>query len=335
MLVWAGIPSGADEPAARRAGAEYDPAANRWSLLPPLPIAARAFPTAVWVDKKLVLWGGSARDGGMLADGAAYDPATRRWRPLAASPLTGRAFAQVAWTGREAIFWGGAAAVGAKGLADGAAYDPASDRWRLLPRSPLRPRWVAATAWTGRELIIWGGYSDNAGHSETGAYNDGAAYNPATDTWRLLAPSPLSPRGHLKGVWTGGEMLVFAGSVSASGPSYRTDGAAYNPDTDSWRLLPAPERPPGAHYIRSEIWTGNEMVASSHLQEKIRWVAYDPRAASWRALPAVLPPIKNFALEALWTGSELIAWGPLYSCIYGDCGGGIIGHAGIRLRAAP
>ena len=74
------------------------------------------------------------------------------------------------------------------------------------------------------------------------------------------------------------------------------------------------------------------MLVSSHLSGKNRWVVYNPAANSWRALPAILPTITNFGYDAVWTGSELLAWGPLYSCLYGDCGGEVVGQAGIRLR---
>ena len=60
--------------------------------------------------------------------------------------------------------------------------------------------------WTGDEMLVFGGR--NAG----GDLADGAAYRPATGTWRPLsvAGSPLA-RHDATEVWTGSELLVFGG----------------------------------------------------------------------------------------------------------------------------
>lgn len=39
-------------------GAAYDPAANRWRVLEPVPLLGRAFPVAAWDGQAMLLWGG-------------------------------------------------------------------------------------------------------------------------------------------------------------------------------------------------------------------------------------------------------------------------------------
>ena len=82
--------------------------------------------------------------------------------------------------------------------------------WPSLRSPPgLRP----ASAWTARELVVWGG---QAGITY---FADGAAYDPAVDRWRPLAPAPIEGRTGL-GVWTGSELLVWGGGGGApTGPS--------------------------------------------------------------------------------------------------------------------
>ena len=60
-----------------------------------------------------------------------------------------------------------------------------------------------AVAWTGTEMIVWGGRVDNS------FYYDGAAYNPVSDTWRVLptAPGGFDARDPIM-VWTGHEAVV-------------------------------------------------------------------------------------------------------------------------------
>ena len=45
--------------------------------------------------------------------------------------------------------------------------------------------------WTGRRMIVWGGYE--VAVEGTGAlpvFDDGAAYDPATNAWASLPPAP-------------------------------------------------------------------------------------------------------------------------------------------------
>jgi len=171
-------------------------------------------------------------------------------------PLSERTSPPSVWTGTELIVWGD----GIYGVADdGAAFDLASGTWRTISEAPLSPRSESAVTWTGTEMIVWGGRLDNT------FYYDGAAYNPATDAWRLL------PRGAFFGkdpsmVWTGVEAVVFGvGGDSETGGEYII-GAAYDPVADSWRDLAA--APVSVGIFSGEWWTGDSIVIAE--------VGYDP-----------------------------------------------------------
>jgi hypothetical protein len=135
------------------------------------------------------------------------------------------------WTGSRLVIWGGEAAT--QGRWDGGAYDPQSDSWEPINVGGGRPTaaWptAAATVWTGRELIYWGGVDFRGPRL---FLDDGAAYEPATGTWRALPPSPLEARGEHAVVWTGSEMLVFGGHTlpnSSNPEGLVNDGARYIP----------------------------------------------------------------------------------------------------------
>ena len=82
VLLWGGgrYPSDAEAPPTdvpgEPAGMAYDPAADRWSPLPPAPIAPRARTRGVWTGAEFLIWGGEAADEVRVqhADGAAWTP---------------------------------------------------------------------------------------------------------------------------------------------------------------------------------------------------------------------------------------------------------------------
>lgn len=225
----------------------------------------------MWTGRELVYWGGESEYGDEVhGDGAAFDPATGTWRILAPGPLSPRSGAAGVWTGEEVLIWGG----GPDAVGDGAAYNPEEDEWRTLPDSPLTPRIPVGAVWTGREMIVWGSVSRSARRV------DGAAYDPALDRWRELPPAPFA-LNEAQAVWTRDEVIVFGALLDGNNWS-ETDharGAAFNPMTDEWRVLPPYPLSPQAS---TAVWTGDEVVVWDY---ELRAAAYDPTLDEWRSLP--------------------------------------------------
>ena len=99
-----------------------------------------------------------------------------------------------------------------------------------LDIGPLTPRGGHSVIWTGSEMIVWGGEADEDAST---VFADGAAYDPSTETWRVLSTAPLSGRRYHQAAWTGDTMLIVGGVG-------KDDGAAYNPATDSWQMIAPP-----------------------------------------------------------------------------------------------
>jgi hypothetical protein len=188
-------------------GRAYDPATDTWreTATPPGFVNARS-PWA-WTGTELYVWPWDGGGSTMRVTPLAYDPATDVWRELPEPPAERRQKAASVWTGTDWLVWGGTNAGGE--LADGVAYDASTDTWRVLAESPLSPRRVRAV-WTGSEMIVHAGSSGGdpiTGNGEF-AHGDGAAYDPATDTWRTITPGPAHPG--FEPVWTGSSVLMFA-----------------------------------------------------------------------------------------------------------------------------
>ncbi|MDP1793540.1 MAG: hypothetical protein Q8K63_05310 [Acidimicrobiales bacterium] len=189
-------------------------------------------------------------------------------------------------------------------------------RWLALPAAPIAGRIGAGSVWTGDELVIFGGVT-RAGRADADAIveaSDGAAYRPATRTWRLLSPPPQGVLGVVgsASAWTG-DIAVFWAGNSPDGPAV---GALYDPGTDSWQRLPAGPLGPREGY--ASVWTGQELLviggtSGDGIAEPTA-AAIDPEKRTWRqlrgldAFPGLLPR------GAVWTGSEVIIPGSLSLC---------------------
>jgi hypothetical protein len=123
-----------------------------------------------------------------------------------------------------------------------------------------------------------------------------------------MAPAPVEARGFHSAVWTGEEMIVWGG---ASAGKLFADGAAYNPETDSWRELPP--APLTARTGHTAVWTGREMIIWGGCCERRgaelgTGAAYEPEHDTWRRLPAA--PIEGRrGHTAVWTGRHMLIWG--------------------------
>ncbi len=222
--------------------------------------------------------------------------------------LRGRIFHTAVWTYSEMIVWGGGSEH--QFYNDGGIYDPYKDHWRAMEAEGAPSgRWAHAAVWTGTEMLVWGGRSNFAASDHK---QDGALYNPATDTWRPMSMRGApTPRSQMAAVWTGTELLVWGGI--GDGGECPTSGGSYNPRTDSWTPFTIEGAPEG----RGEpacVWTGSELIVWGGLLQGGNRSAgtggiYDPETKKWRPLPMDGAPKAARGVQAVWTGSEMLVWG--------------------------
>ena len=280
----------------------YRPASGSWVTLAPgpAPQMSQNYDSAIWTGSEMIVFG---------LTNAAYNPVTNAWHRVPFAP--GVVGAVRLWTGHQVIFWGGGCCGGV--TARGAAYTPATNSWQLLPASPLAARTGVTGAWTGREIIIAGGWRPGGPGTPARTFSDAAAYNPATGTWRTLAPMP-GPRAAATTVYDGHEVLFIGGSRTGAEASTGT-GVAWNPVTGRWRQLPP------IRYSRSgtvAAWTGRDVLIWGGLTGPYGGQAipphgefYRPSADHWNALP-MAPLHGRSDPVAVWTGTAMIVWGGWY-----------------------
>jgi hypothetical protein len=160
--------------------------------------------------------------------GLTYDPQTNEWRYLE-TPAGWRDGGIVASIGDDLIVW--------SGMYPGNRIDATGTSHPISKAKQPSVRKSARYAWTGRELVVWGGWDQKPPRQPTPRLN-GAAYDPARDSWRKLPAknAPATPNG--RHVWTGREFWIWGGGVKQQGTwKAFSAGHAYDPAADRWRAL--------------------------------------------------------------------------------------------------
>jgi N-acetylneuraminic acid mutarotase len=258
MIIWGGQTN---------AGGRYNPVTNTWTptSLTNAP-SAREEHTAVWTGSEMIVWGGrftnpSNNETNYFDNGGRYNPATDTWAATAADGRPGpRSRHTAVWTGSEMIVWGGVTFADNRfsELRTGGRYNPTTNTWTPTRTDPTSSggtdgapdaRFDHTAIWTGDRMIVWGGATTAAR-----AFNSGALYNPAADTWAATSANgvPSARSGHTA-VWTGREMIVW-GDAGAT-------GGRYNPTFDFWRPVET-EGAPDLTASHTAIWdaTRRQMV---------------------------------------------------------------------------
>ncbi|MGI9596809.1 MAG: topoisomerase C-terminal repeat-containing protein, partial [Acidimicrobiales bacterium] len=184
------------------------------------------------------------------------------------------------------------------GLPDGSAVDPVSaPHWQPTVRSKIHLRRNLVGVSTGSEVLI-------CGHRETSRGPllhepiDGAAYDPAADSWRPISEASWigTPAA---AVWTGDEyrQMIVLGRTGG--------GAAYDPATDSWKSLPLEVSTPVG--FATGLWTGDAVVGVGWGQGMIGVTAFDP-GTGFATAGSTLEVAVSESAVASWTGREVLVW---------------------------
>ena len=223
----------------------YDPAADRWSAGPALPIPLHHAAAAVYRGEIVVLGGfveaaslyAQASDRAFtLHDGSWVElPRLRRPRGAAAAATVGNSL--VLAGGRD-----GSALIGPTEVFDGTA-------WHDAAAPPTRRDHLAAVS-DGRSVFTLGGRFLEPG-ATTAAFE---RLDPAANTWERLPPLP-SARGGLGAALAGGR-IVAAGGEDPTGPFAAVE--AYDIAAATWSALPPLPSP--RHGLALER-VGAELVA--------------------------------------------------------------------------
>lgn len=197
--------------------AGYDPSADRWQVLPQLPVPTRAAAAAALDGRVYVVGGTTAADN----TGAvwAYDPAARRWerrRPLPAPRFNHGAVA----LGDTLYVLGGYA--GGREHRDVFAYRPAANRWNRVGALPRATHAFGALAFDGELWVIGGRRGERI-------LGEVWIFDPETRRWRRGPPLPH-----------GMELLGVAARGDEIHAVWESVYQVYDAGDGRWRDGPAP-----------------------------------------------------------------------------------------------
>jgi N-acetylneuraminic acid mutarotase len=209
---------------------EYDPAADTWKALAPMP-SKRGAGVAAAVGGKLYVIGGAttapgAKDPGIVGPRPhsvvgtteEYDPATNTWRVRSPMPTPRNHAAVGAVNGKIYVIGGRIGAAFITGNVSNIdvveEYDPATDTWGPpRARMPTARSAVAYAVRDGRIYVAGGEYQDAR---LAAAYRVLEEYNPATNEWINLPRMPLQRHG-LAGAVVGNRLHLISGDVQSAG----------------------------------------------------------------------------------------------------------------------
>ena len=286
----------------------------------PGPVFASGIPEYVWTGKEMVVWGRmpglcdpSSPPPCIGETGGRYDPAADQWKAISLTGLSsdffrGRANAVGVWTGKEMLVWGGSCPESIV-CGGGAAYDPAQDRWRTMSdlNGPPRGRERYAAIWTGTRMILWGGTEYDLAHPPAilKDVGNGFTYDPGSDAWTPISSvGAPSARSGVVFAWTGTRMIIWGGTQQTQPDSgvVFTDGALYDPVSDTWQTMKSAPGPRGQFYDNWS-WTGTELLVWS--MAGTNGIAYDPATDAWRTMSSENTPRLG---PFVWTGAEMLIW---------------------------
>ncbi len=176
----------------------YDPSADVWTEIAPVPTRRRSFAIAV-LNGKIFVIGGMTPDPahrwGFQGDGdavEAYNPKTNEWAQKAKLPQPGHAFTAVTLGSKIYLVGGHRLEV----------YDPAADSWTTLAPVPDFSAYCGAFELNGRILVLPGMLASVWAMQE---------HDPATNSWRVSRVPAHTRRRVYASASVNGKIYTFGG----------------------------------------------------------------------------------------------------------------------------
>ena len=208
---------------------EYDPAADTWKALAPLP-KKRGAPAAVAYGGRIYAIGGAglhpgsketvvhpARPHRALGTNEVYDPAANAWKTLQDMP-TARNHGAIGVVNNKIYYLGGrvgnAFITRASNTDLVEVYDPATDQWGPLLAPMITPRSAVAWGTHNNRIYVAGGEQRTSAFQRT--FRAVEAYDPAANRWTALPPMEF-PRHGLAGAIINGKFHLVSGDAASGG----------------------------------------------------------------------------------------------------------------------
>jgi N-acetylneuraminic acid mutarotase len=225
---------------------EYDPIADSWKALAPMP-TPRTAAAAAEVDGKIYVFGGASVHPGhkLVALGPttphrsldiveAYDPKTDKWETRTPAP-TARNHAAIGVVNGKIYIIGGLVGSAVVTTASNTnvveVYDPANDSWGVAGmRMPTGRSGMGWATYKGKIYVAGGQIYDLHVFA---VMRDIEVYDPAANTWSELPTMPTARHG-VSVAAIGNRLYVIGGQIQGGG----TGGAGGNSDSNEVYTFP-------------------------------------------------------------------------------------------------
>ena len=306
-------------------GAMYDPEKNAWqSVNTTGSPSARIAQSTAWTGSRMIVWGGYLPNGVVaLNSGAAFDPATNTWSAIGSTGAPAARYGHFsAWTGTLMIIYGGILN-GGSFTATGGLYNPVTNTWATMSTTGApTSRYGTNIQWAGTKMVVWGGSHLDA--NNTVVYDTtGAMYDPVTNSWSPMSTvGAPTARGGYQAIWSGTKLIVWGGASGPSQTTFPTDGALFDPVTNTWQPMNSTNAP-GGRVSASAVWDGTRMLIWGGYRQPTTATAsrvylndggaYDPVTNTWTALTTADAPTARAFHQATWSPYGMIVFGGLIS----------------------
>ena len=258
-----------------------------------------------------------------FAQAPAAPTADEPWVTLAPFPDPSDGLSGATVNGRLYVFAGLAAGWKPKALVF--EYDAATDSWARKKPMALASHHLALTVY-GDKIFLFGGFKyPDAGPPAFEPINNAWEYDPASDTWKTLAPMP-SKRGATAAAVVDGKIYVIGGAGVTAGSSETAILPArrhmlvgiveeYDPKTDRWRPrspLPTPRSHAAVQAVNGKIYVIGGRIGSAFVDNGSNTdlvETYDPPSDSWSRPLERMPTARSAAGSAVWSNRIYVAGG--------------------------
>ena len=181
----------------------------------------------------------------------------------------------------------------------------ATHKWQQLDDWPLSTRNSVVAVWTGEEILAIGGSTFScppnascAVRDDEPRFQDGAALDPSTGHWHVIADAPVPVLSASSAVIDGNVYLLAQTDFAGASAFLR-----YSIADDAWSQLEQPAT--RAAYYRLAV-AGDSLVAiaSTHEHGAADDLQFDPSDGTWSPLPAS-PLGDGFDRGAVWVAPHL------------------------------
>ena len=208
---------------------EYDPAADSWKSLPPLP-GKRGSAVAAEVSGKIYVIGGATTVDGskdpfftffgpskVLSTNDVYDPATNKWESRTPMSVARNHAFGAAVNGKIYVIGGRTGhgfILSATNTDVVEEYNPINNTWSAPKERMPTARSGGATGTDGRRIYVAGGEVTTT--ELVGAFKAIEAYDVLTNSWMTLPSMPM-PRHGVAGAVIGNRFHLVSGMVQSAG----------------------------------------------------------------------------------------------------------------------